>query len=88
MMVLVLVMMPMFTDDVNVVGDVDHFFDDGDDIDDVDFVDVVDVYAQDCPTAAARSRCQFPGKLPPSSRKSQNTAKRAVEGCFKGTFLP
>ena len=55
--------MPMFTDDVNVVDD-------------------VDVYAQDCPTAAARSRCQFPGKLPPSSRKSQNTAKRAVVGCF------
>ena len=83
MMVLVLVMMPMFTDDVNVVGDVDHFFDDGDDIDDVDFVDVVDVYAQDCPTAAARSRCQFPGKLPPSSMKVKILPKGLLTGVLK-----
>ena len=55
-MVLVLVMMPMFTDDVNVFDDVVV-------VDDVDVVNDADVYAQDCPPAAARSRCQFPGKF-------------------------
>ena len=86
MMVLVLVMMPMFTDDVDVVGDVYYFFDDGDDIDDVDVVDVVDdvdVYAQDCPTAAARSRCQFPGKLTPSTIKVKIQPKGRLRGVLK-----
>ena len=78
MMVLVLVIMPMFSDDVNVVHDVD-VVDDGDDVNDVHVANGVIVYAQDCPTAAARSRCQFPGKLPPSSRKSQNTARLKIE---------
>ena len=90
MMVLVLVMMPMFADDVNgvddvdVVGDGDYFFDDGDVANDVDDVaNDVDVYAQDCPTAAARSRCQFPGKLPPSSMKVKILPKGLLTGVLK-----
>ena len=82
MMVLVLVMMPMFTDDVNVVHDVD-VVDDGDDVNDVHVANGVIVYAQDCPTAAARSRCQFPGKLPQPSIKVKIQPKGRLTGVLK-----
>ena len=66
MMILVLVMMPMFADDVDAV----------------DVANDVDVYAQDCPTAAARSRCQFPGKLPQPSIKVKIQPKGRLCGVF------
>ena len=78
-------MMLMFFDDVDFVDDVDDvdFVDVANDVDVVHVATGVDVYAQDCPTAAARSRCQFPGKLPPSSMKVKILPKGLLTGVLK-----